>query len=277
MDLQRSRSCGMLKDLPTKLLLITSGLLHCPYARLTLVSKLQRITRTLDELEGTRARSADLFNCCVKHAELIQLNMSYYETSIYHLSSIVIRSELSPKALVCANRYSYKIKCKRKAENEPRMSIVRTFADRRDSLCAPRKGQNAHIPDPFIEFQLFERTILYFPSSPITPLYEKQAASGRAPAGMSGIFGWRVASGKTVVRSRFPRRNAESIRSSPIENYLASRRPTILLVKNRNSARSILVAWEIASIVRSRIARTSENGQYFVDSVHATVEIPIYG
>lgn len=81
------------------------------------------------------------------------------------------------------------------------MSIVRTSACRRSCFVHRERAERRAHPDPFIEFQLFERTILYFPSSPIISLYEKQAASERAPAGMSGIFGWRVVRGETVVHT----------------------------------------------------------------------------
>lgn len=103
--------------------------------------------------------------------------------------------ELSFKAITFAQRYLHN------TEEEKQSAI--SFVRPRDgfALYVTKGSWNAHIPDSFIEFQLFERTILYFPSSPITSLYEKQAASGRAPAGMSGIFGWRVASGKTIVHN----------------------------------------------------------------------------
>lgn len=66
----------------------------------------------------------------------------------------------------------------------------------------PKEVRVACTPRAFIESPGFfwARTILYFPSSPILFFYEKQAASGRAPAGMPGIFGRRVVPGKTVVR-----------------------------------------------------------------------------
>jgi len=95
--------------------------------------------------------------------------------------------------------------------------------------------------------------ILYFPSSPIISLYEKQAASGRAPAGMSGIFGWRVVPGETVVHIVLGFR--DEARDFLIESasLLASRRLTILFVKNQNNTKINLLS------MRNRLDRSKES------------------
>jgi len=85
MSLQRT---FVLKDLPTKLLLITSGLLHCPYARLTPISQLQRITELSVEFIGTNMRSADLFNATT-HTGRVFSRISIMGECIHHHSPII--------------------------------------------------------------------------------------------------------------------------------------------------------------------------------------------
>jgi len=85
MSLQRT---FVLKDLPTKLLLITSGLLHCPCARLTPISQLQRITELSVEFIGTNMQSADLFNATT-HTERVFSRISIMGEYIHHHSPII--------------------------------------------------------------------------------------------------------------------------------------------------------------------------------------------
>jgi len=97
-----TKNVRSLKDLPTKLLLITSGLLHCPYARLTPISQLQRITELSVEFIGTNMRSADLFNATM-HTERVFSRIYYGRMYPSSFADYNMTSELSFKASLSHN------------------------------------------------------------------------------------------------------------------------------------------------------------------------------
>lgn len=192
---------------------------------------------------------------------------------IYHRLPIVIRRQnCLPKRAQTSIYITQRVHGKRKMKR-----VCRSFVHSRIdglALCATKGQERTH-----------PRSVHWVPTlwtdDPLFPLFSHYF-SLREAGGVWARARWYVWYFRLARRLRqnscpFPVSATErGICDLLDRKLLASRRPTILFDENQNSVRSILAAWEIAPIVRSRLARASENGQYFADSVHATVEIPIY-